>query len=29
MSDDFYVWLKEVRCTTVREAMTRFSVAYT
>jgi len=29
MSGDFYAWLKEVRCTTVREAMTRFSVAYT
>ena len=29
MSEDFYTWLKEVRCTTVREAMTRFSVTYT
>ena len=29
VSGDFYAWLEEVRCTTVREAMTRFSVAYT
>ena len=28
MSGDFYAWLKEVRCTTVREAAARFSAAY-
>ena len=29
VSGDFYTWLEEVRCTTVKEAMTRFSVTYT
>jgi predicted transcriptional regulator len=29
MSGDFYAWLKEVRCTTVRRAAARFSISYT